>query len=97
MFLADVYIEDGVIRYGFFFYLFGNFRQVGSNLTIPGGVRIIDVRGKMVMPGTFWIEFLLKFQEVLIPIHTWRCPSWALFPPMISTRALELLWLGAPQ
>ncbi|VDO06640.1 unnamed protein product [Rodentolepis nana] len=39
MFSADVYIEDGIIR------------QVGSNLTIPGGVRMIDVRGKMVIPG----------------------------------------------
>ncbi|VDL58263.1 unnamed protein product [Hymenolepis diminuta] len=39
IFPADVYIQDGIIR------------QVGSNLTIPGGVRTIDVRGKMIMPG----------------------------------------------
>ncbi|KAM7537882.1 hypothetical protein Aperf_G00000079166 [Anoplocephala perfoliata] len=39
LFPADVYIEDGIIR------------QVGSSLTIPGGVRTIDVRGKMVLPG----------------------------------------------
>uniref|UniRef100_A0A5K3ET21 dihydropyrimidinase n=2 Tax=Mesocestoides corti TaxID=53468 RepID=A0A5K3ET21_MESCO len=39
MFPADVYIEDGIIR------------QVGLNLTIPGGVRTIDAKGKLVMPG----------------------------------------------
>ncbi|VDN08792.1 unnamed protein product [Dibothriocephalus latus] len=38
-FVADVYIEDGVIK------------QVGTNLSIPGGVRTVDVRGKLVIPG----------------------------------------------
>uniref|UniRef100_A0A183TGQ2 dihydropyrimidinase n=3 Tax=Schistocephalus solidus TaxID=70667 RepID=A0A183TGQ2_SCHSO len=38
-FVADIYIEDGVIK------------QVGTNLSIPGGVRTVDVRGKLVMPG----------------------------------------------
>ncbi|XP_069694453.1 dihydropyrimidinase isoform X5 [Periplaneta americana] len=36
---SDVYIEDGVIK------------QVGRNLIIPGGTRIIDARGKYVIPG----------------------------------------------
>ncbi|XP_014478566.1 PREDICTED: dihydropyrimidinase isoform X2 [Dinoponera quadriceps] len=36
---SDVYIEDGIIR------------QMGRNLIIPGGTRIIDARGKYVMPG----------------------------------------------
>ena len=36
---ADVYIEDRLIK------------QVGSNLDIPGGTRIIDASGKLVMPG----------------------------------------------
>nr|XP_012138424.1 PREDICTED: dihydropyrimidinase isoform X1 [Megachile rotundata] len=35
----DVYIEDGIIK------------QMGRNLIIPGGTRIIDARGKYVMPG----------------------------------------------
>ena len=37
--LADVYVEDGLIK------------QVGSHLDIPGGTRIIDATGKLVMPG----------------------------------------------
>ena len=37
--LADVYVEDGLIK------------QVGSHLDIPGGTRIIDASGKLVMPG----------------------------------------------
>ncbi|CAH2248854.1 dihydropyrimidinase isoform X2 [Pararge aegeria] len=36
---ADVYIEDGIIK------------QVGRNLIIPGGTRIIDATRKLVMPG----------------------------------------------
>ncbi|KAJ2941007.1 hypothetical protein O0L34_g13136 [Tuta absoluta] len=36
---ADVYIEDGIIK------------QVGRNLIIPGGTRVIDATGKLVMPG----------------------------------------------
>lgn len=36
---GDVYIEDGIIR------------QVGRDLTIPGGTRTIDARGKLVIPG----------------------------------------------
>ncbi|XP_076177083.1 collapsin Response Mediator Protein isoform X2 [Ptiloglossa arizonensis] len=36
---TDVYIEDGIIK------------QMGSKLIIPGGTRIIDARGKYVMPG----------------------------------------------
>lgn len=36
---ADVYVEDRYIK------------QVGTNLDIPGGTRIIDATGKLVMPG----------------------------------------------
>lgn len=36
---ADVYIEDGIVK------------EMGKNLIIPGGTRIIDARGKFVMPG----------------------------------------------
>lgn len=37
--LADVYVEDRFIK------------QVGSNLDIPGGTRVIDATGKLVIPG----------------------------------------------
>lgn len=37
--MADVYIEDRLIK------------QVGTNLDIPGGTRVIDATGKLVMPG----------------------------------------------
>jgi len=38
-FHADVYIEDGIIK------------QVGLDLVIPVGTRVIDAHGKLVMPG----------------------------------------------
>ncbi|CAH1105718.1 unnamed protein product [Psylliodes chrysocephalus] len=35
----DIYIEDGIIK------------QMGNNLIIPGGTRVIDARGKYILPG----------------------------------------------
>lgn len=35
----DVFIEDGIIK------------QLGRNLIIPGGTRVIDARGKYIIPG----------------------------------------------
>lgn len=36
---VDIYIEDGKIS------------MMGSNLIIPGGTRVIDARGRYVLPG----------------------------------------------
>lgn len=36
---GDIYIEDGIIK------------QLGRNLIIPGGTRVIDARGKYILPG----------------------------------------------
>lgn len=49
---ADVYIEDGIIK------------ELGKNLIIPGGTRILDVRGLYVMPGGIDPHTHLEFENI---------------------------------
>jgi dihydropyrimidinase len=36
------------------YFIFPICRQIGRNLIIPGGTRIIDARGKYVIPGNLY-------------------------------------------
>lgn len=58
---GDVYVEDGIIK------------QVGRNLIIPGGTRVIDARGKLIMPGKSFIFYLtLCVSRCRTPFHATR-------------------------
>ncbi|XP_013098892.2 dihydropyrimidinase isoform X1 [Stomoxys calcitrans] len=52
-FKADVYIEDGIIK----------FVGPASEINVPGGVRVIDASGRMILPGGIdpHTHFQLKF------------------------------------
>lgn len=43
---------------------------MGQNLTIPGGVRTIDVKNKLIMPGTYQFQNLHNFLQGGIDTHT---------------------------
>ena len=49
--LIDCFVLHGVI------FVFPS-RQVGNNLIVPGGSRLIDARGKFVIPGWFLLSFI---------------------------------------
>ena len=50
---ADVLIEDRIIK------------QVGTDIQVPEGARIIDATDKLVMPGKFYIfHFCIQIQSI---------------------------------
>lgn len=53
---ADVYIENGIIQ------------QVGKELMIPGGAKVIDATGKLVLPGG--IDTSVHLQEAFMNATT---------------------------
>uniref|UniRef100_A0A8B9LJ64 Dihydropyrimidinase like 5a n=1 Tax=Astyanax mexicanus TaxID=7994 RepID=A0A8B9LJ64_ASTMX len=53
---ADVYIENGIIQ------------QVGKELMIPGGAKVIDATGKLVLPGG--IDTSVHLQETFMNATT---------------------------
>ena len=38
---------------------FRHIKRVGLNLEVPGGTRVIDATGKLILPGTLTLEDIL--------------------------------------
>ena len=55
-FYADVYIEDGMIR------------DIGENLIVPGGIKTIEARGKLILPGG--IDTNVHLEQVFMGART---------------------------
>uniref|UniRef100_A0A674NTL3 Dihydropyrimidinase like 5b n=1 Tax=Takifugu rubripes TaxID=31033 RepID=A0A674NTL3_TAKRU len=79
---ADVYIENGIIQ------------QVGKELMIPGGAKVIDASGKLVLPGGIdtSVHLLIHFSfpscSPLVSLHLPRRKHCSLLDAYEKSRAL---------
>lgn len=79
MFIVNLYLLTTLIT-------FIPFREVGKNLVVPGGARVIDAQKKLVMPGNnikenkcdVFFLFFFHFKKVV-------CTTVAIHVALIST------------
>lgn len=75
------------------------FRQVGNNLIVPGGARLIDAKGKFVIPGSYHhlSSILFTFERGIFCCGMLLCSSFVgvCFPGGIDTHThLQLPFMG---